>query len=618
MVDEIRKQIPEIVSHIENGDNFLLSGGAGSGKTYTLMQVLDYIYAKKVNARVACITFTKVAVAEILSRAKHKTLFASTIHNFLWEVIKNYKKDLRKSVAELIEREKNKPKTGIKYYGKTILNATYFKQNNIDIEYRDYQNLEKGVISHDAILTLTNYMFEIYPLLRDILIDKYDYILVDEYQDTEKKVIDILLEYLPKSSKRNIIGFFGDSMQSIYSKRIGNLDEYKTKGLVKEFIKEDNWRCSKSVIKLLNKIRKSVDGIQQERKVKESEKGKNLEGSITFLYSYNDDIDITTLQQEHESLKEWNFIDFENTKELYLTHNLMSKKADFDKLYKIYNNDEIIKQVKRIKDIIKKNNEEYTDYEDKTFEELITGKFKPSSRNKNYEPFINSHKGLYDNIKNKTFEKLRKIYLDKKKLFKDDKDDLIKHLFKIQDCIYLYEKNKVNEFVKKTEYEINSISDKVKLRDAIEKLQNMKKDTIENVIDFAHNEKLIIKDKKLIDFINEQFYIYDRVKSVMYQQFVNLYNFEEDYTAFSTQHGVKGAEFNNVFVLLDDGKYPGYSFKNYFEQNTDKNLSNTERMFYVSCSRTKENLVVFYHKPTDKVLNRAKELFGEDNMKEYT
>jgi DNA helicase-2/ATP-dependent DNA helicase PcrA len=41
-------------------------------------------------------------------------------------------------------------------------------------------------------------------------------------------------------------------------------------------------------------------------------------------------------------------------------------------------------------------------------------------------------------------------------------------------------------------------------------------------------------------------------------------------------------------------------------------------MFYVCCSRAKNNLIVFYHKPSDAVLNKAKEWFGEENLIEVT
>ncbi|TAK65944.1 MAG: hypothetical protein EPO24_02010, partial [Bacteroidetes bacterium] len=43
-------------------------------------------------------------------------------------------------------------------------------------------------------------------------------------------------------------------------------------------------------------------------------------------------------------------------------------------------------------------------------------------------------------------------------------------------------------------------------------------------------------------------------------------------------------------------------------------LSRTQKIFYVCCTRTKENLVVFYHKPDPSIIAKAKEWFGEDNV----
>ena len=59
-------KIEEIIQkEIDEENNFLLSGGAGSGKTFTLMQVLDQIMRNNPLASVACITFTNVAAKEI-------------------------------------------------------------------------------------------------------------------------------------------------------------------------------------------------------------------------------------------------------------------------------------------------------------------------------------------------------------------------------------------------------------------------------------------------------------------------------------------------------------------------------------------------------------------------
>ena len=47
--------LDKVIENIENDQNFILSGGAGSGKTFTLVQVIDYIYKTKSKPNVACI-----------------------------------------------------------------------------------------------------------------------------------------------------------------------------------------------------------------------------------------------------------------------------------------------------------------------------------------------------------------------------------------------------------------------------------------------------------------------------------------------------------------------------------------------------------------------------------
>jgi len=82
---------------------------------------------------------------------------------------------------------------------------------------------------------------------------------------------------------------------------------------------------------------------------------------------------------------------------------------------------------------------------------------------------------------------------------------------------------------------------------------------------------------------------------------------------------VKGAEFNNVFVILDNGRWNQYSFKHLFEETPDKEsiILRTKKMFYVSCSRAKRNLVVYYHKPSENVLEKARLWFGDENVINY-
>ena len=104
------------------------------------------------------------------------------------------------------------------------------------------------------------------------------------------------------------------------------------------------------------------------------------------------------------------------------------------------------------------------------------------------------------------------------------------------------------------------------------------------------------------------------MKQVEFQEFQCLFNYLEGYTPFSTQHKIKGAEFDNVLVILDNGNWAKYNFQYLFEENgTDSVRERTLKLFYVCCTRSKENLV-YYHAPTQAVLSKAKVWFGEQNV----
>jgi len=162
---------------------------------------------------------------------------------------------------------------------------------------------------------------------------------------------------------------------------------------------------------------------------------------------------------------------------------------------------------------------------------------------------------------------------------------------------------------------VDSIEKKRELKNIIETLIDVKNETIEDVINIA-NEKGVCKiDDRLKKFQTEKNYIYNRVKDVEFKEFQKLYDYLEGYTPFSTQHKTKGTEFNNVLVVLDSANWYDYNFENLFLGNgKDSVLSRTQKIFYVCCTRTKENLAVYYNNPNEKVIAKAKEWFGEENV----
>ena len=68
-------------------------------------------------------------------------------------------------------------------------------------------------------------------------------------------------------------------------------------------------------------------------------------------------------------------------------------------------------------------------------------------------------------------------------------------------------------------------------------------------------------------------------------------------------------------MVLDNANWNKYDFENLFLENgKDSVLNRSQKIFYVCCTRTKENLAVYYNNPNNNVINKAKEWFGEGNV----
>ena len=217
----LEREVIDILSLIEKKQNFLLSGGAGSGKTYSLVSLLKKVSEKYPKVRIACITYTNAAALEIRDRCHIGNLYVSTIHDFLWDNIRQFQVELRKILCEIVNDPNGKIQNPL-----SDDEEEFQLLDDIQITYKEYTRILKGEISHDEVLIIAKKMFETYPKLCKIVCSKYPFIFVDEYQDTSPLVIEILLESLQKVVEPSIVGFFGDSMQSIYDEGIGDIENY--------------------------------------------------------------------------------------------------------------------------------------------------------------------------------------------------------------------------------------------------------------------------------------------------------------------------------------------------------------------------------------------------------
>jgi len=248
--------IEQIIKHIKENKSYVLEAGAGSGKTYTLIQTINHVLETKGesiklnNQKIVCITYTNVAKNEIIERLENNPLvIVSTIHEFLWDCIKRFNKQLiieLDALNETLPTDKSyKCETGLK---DRITEVTYD-----DSGYRDF---EQGSLHHDDVIILSLQMFKNYNTLTQILGQKYPYLFIDEYQDTAGETVDAIVNYLLERNKTKLlVGFYGDSYQKIYDEGIGSLQSYIDENKLELVTKDDNYRSSESVVNLLNNIR---------------------------------------------------------------------------------------------------------------------------------------------------------------------------------------------------------------------------------------------------------------------------------------------------------------------------------------------------------------------------
>lgn len=99
--------------------------------------------------------------------------------------------------------------------------------------------------------------------------------------------------------------------------------------------------------------------------------------------------------------------------------------------------------------------------------------------------------------------------------------------------------------------------------------------TISEVIDLADGLGICVKDDKVNSYIENNPYLWRRIKDVSYKEARNVYDYRMGNKPFSTQHKTKGLEYQNVLVILKSN-WTKYNFESLF-YNTGKSVSIVER-----------------------------------------
>lgn len=571
-LDAARQASKEMSEAITSNTCFRIEAGAGAGKTYSLVEALQHLIENKAGdyekrgQQIACITYTNVAANEIKERTdNHPIIFTDTIHAFSWSLLKGFRPTLRALIPELSEKWATRiEEAGSIKSQKVIYDLGYPKADENTIE-----------LHHDDVIKLMTKLLE-KPKFKAVLKSRYPVLFIDEYQDTNIDLADSLVSNLIVNPSGMLIGLFGDHWQKIYGSKACGLIENER---IHEIGKNANFRSDKNIVECLNRMRPELP--QHEAKPDSS-------GEIVVFHSNAFDGARRTQNHWQHDLPEedahsylervigelkaqgWSF-EVDNSKILMLTNNVLAAEQKYRNLTGCFSDSD---------DYLKKN-----DHYIKFFLETV-------------EPLCEYFsKGLYGEMFSILGNKHPRLTC------KQDKADWSTNLSRLLNLRKTGSIREVLELLKETSHPRLS----AKVASAEERLSRIAEAE-------GNGEEIAEADQKFAKKIRG-------LEAVPYAEVMNLYSYVEDKTPFSTKHGVKGAEFNEVLVVCGRGwnHYDWNQFLEWFGGTVpSKKQDAYERnrnLFYVSCSRAKKKLaLLFTQKLSETALQQIEHIFGKDNV----
>lgn len=205
----------------------------------------------------------------------------STIHSFVWDSIKTFQIDIKVrylhrlqcSIDEIkVKMDATKNKETKTYHGnKEKFNHLIERKEKIEkidkfIYNPNGDNFKANSLNHSDVIEIGAQMMQENPLLQQIIAQQYPFMLIDESQDTRSDLVDAFFTIQKNFPNDFTLGLIGDIKQRIYLD--GKTDINKL--IPSDWKKPEkvmNFRCSKRIIQLANKISSVLDGSQQQARV---------------------------------------------------------------------------------------------------------------------------------------------------------------------------------------------------------------------------------------------------------------------------------------------------------------------------------------------------------------
>lgn len=583
----------------------LVIAGAGSGKTKVLTHKIAYLIGEKgvLPWNILAITFTNKAANEMKERIANlvgdvaKDIWMGTFHSICVRILRRFidrigfdssfiifdtsdqrtlvksciksvglddKMFTDRSVLSEISNAKNEMLEPEQYAVKA--NGD-FRKEKIALVYELYQKRlrENNAIDFDDIINYTIKILSDNPDVLDYYSEKFKYVLVDEYQDTNKAQFTLVTMLASKNGNITVVG---DNDQGIYSFRgadISNILNFERDFPGTKIIKlEQNYRCTGNILKAANAVIKN-----NEVTYKKELWTENDVGNLPRVYSASNEYDEGTYIAEQ--------IEHLRREEYY-------KYSDFAVLYRMNT------QSRAIEDILRRENIPY---------KIIGGlKFYERKEIKDIISYLRLIQNTSDNLSLKRIINEPKRGIGKTSL---DKIEEISNntgisMYEIIEHAEQYGLNRVflnsREFINSIE-ELRAKKDDMKISELIK--ETLKKSGYTKALE---NENTIEAENRIenldefltvaIEFEDEsaENKLSDFLEGITLSSDIDNMEETEDTVTLMTLHSAKGLEFPVVFLVgMEEGIFPGYK-----SIGEPKELEEERRLCYVGITRAKENL----------------------------
>jgi len=548
--------------------SFRLEAGAGAGKTYSLEKALRRLINQRGadlvrnRQQIGCITFTNVAKDEIISRIQaHPAVRPETVHGFSWSVLQGFQPELRSLVPGLPDWAERLDLVG----------GIGGRRVHYELGYAGVTDGQVSLRHEDVLALMVRLLGR--KKFRAVLTTKYPVLLIDEYQDTDAGFVDALKLHFLDRETGPVIGLFGDHWQMIYGEGCGAFEH----AALEVIDKNANFRSAGPIVEMLNRLRPALPqmvsepGAPGEARVFHTNAWPGQRRTGQGGGHWTGDTSPEAARAYFEHLRGrleaggWDFA-VNRTKILMLSHSLLAREQGYASIPPIY------------------------------------GQYKDPWLKKE-DPLI---KFLTDSIEPACAAFTRQRYGEMFQSLNAGKPCIRRHQDKMawtqtfEQLIELREAGSVGQVV-----DFIAAQEQMRLPEAV---QERERQLAELGPEPAENEPRRLTQLR-------------KLRAIPYREIMALDAFIDGHTPFATKHGVKGAEFENVLVIIGRG-WNNYNFAQMLEwldpqppAGRAEFFESNRNLFYVACSRPRSRLALLFTQVLSAAaMAKLTAIFGDANV----